>query len=302
MASLLAPPVLCACIDIGSNTTRVLVADADGGHLEEVLQLRAFTRIGKELRGDGRLGEEKIAEVARVVAEQRAEALALGATAYRVVATAAIRAAENRADFCAAVREAAGVDVEILDSEEEARLAFVGATATLPERSEGVIGVVDVGGGSSEIAVGTVDGGVSWSASFRIGSGGLADAYLRSDPPSAEELHRMREHAHGVFEGLEVPQPDRAVAVGGSATSLRRLVGDVLNPETVQRGLRVLSGGKSSDVAREYGLDPERVRLLGPGLLVLEAAGDRLGRSLEIGCGGLREGICLELAAAGETA
>ena len=296
MASLLALPVLYACIDIGSNTTRVLVADAQDGRLREVMQRRAFTRIGKALRSDGRLGEEKIAEVAAIVADQRRAALELGAASCRVVATAAIRAAGNRADFCAAVREAAGVDVEILDGEEEARLAFAGATATLPEPPQGVIGVVDVGGGSSEIAVGTVEDGVSWSSSFRIGSGSLADAYLRNDPPSVEELHRMREHAHGVFEGLDVPRPGRAVAVGGSATSLRTVVGAILDPETVQRGLRVLSSGKAADVAAQFDLEPERVRLLPAGLLVLEAAGHRLGQSLEIGCGGLREGICLELA------
>ena len=260
------------------------------------MQLRAFTRIGRGLRADGFVPEEKIAEVADVVAAHRRAAEELGADPIRVVATAAIRAAANRDAFCAAVREAAGIDVHILDGVEEARLAFIGATSTLPRLPEGVVGVVDVGGGSSEIAVGTVSGGVTWSASFAIGSGALADAWLRSDPPSAEELHRMREHAHGVFEGLQVPQPDLAVAVGGSATSLRRVVGGVLDPDNIQRGLRLLCSGNSERVARDFGIEAERVRLLPAGLLILEAAGHRLGQPLEIGCGGLREGVCLELA------
>jgi exopolyphosphatase / guanosine-5'-triphosphate,3'-diphosphate pyrophosphatase len=245
---------------------------------------------------DGHLPDAEVEEVAAGVAGQRADAEALGAGRIRVVATAAIRGCANREEFCARVGEAGGVEVEILDGEEEARLAFVGATRTMTQAPEGVVGVVDVGGGSSEIAVGTLSGGVTWSHSFRIGSGALADAYLRDDPPSAEELHRIREHAHGVFEGLDVPRPERAIAVGGSATSLRRVVGAVLDDESVQRGLRVLSLAPAAQVAERFGLLEERVRLLPAGLLVLEAAAHVLGAPLQIGRGGLREGVCLELA------
>jgi len=291
--------MLCACIDIGSNTTRVLVAEARAGRISEVLQRRAFTRIGKSLKADGAIATAKIAEVAEVVAEQRALAEQLGASPIRTVATAAIRAAANREDLCRALRERAGVEVHILEGEEEARLAFLGATRTLVHAPTGPVGVVDVGGGSSEIAVGTMAAGVTWSASFRIGSGFLADAYLHSDPPAAEELHAVSQHAAGVFEGLDVPAPDSAVAVGGSATSLRRLVGAVLEPETVQRALRVLSDAPIEDVAHRFGLEPERVRLLPAGLLILHEAANRLGRPLQIGRGGLREGVILELAAAG---
>jgi len=290
--------LLCACIDIGSNTTRVLVADASGGRLSEVLQRRAFTRIGKDLRAEGHLRPAKLDEVAAVVCEQVGLARAVGARRLRVVATAAIRGASNREGFCARVREASGAEVEILDGEEEARLAFVGATRTLGHPVTGRIGVADVGGGSSELAVGTLDGGVEWSASFHIGSGLLADAYLRSDPPAAAELHAVSEHASGVFEGLDLPRPACAVAVGGSATSLRRLAGAVLEPETLQRAVRVLSADPCEVVARRFGLDPERVRLLPAGILILDAVSRTLGQPLQIGRGGLREGVCLELAAA----
>jgi exopolyphosphatase/guanosine-5'-triphosphate,3'-diphosphate pyrophosphatase len=139
--------------------------------------------------------------------------------------------------------------------------------------------------------------GVTWSASFRIGSGFLADAYLRSDPPSAADLDNMRKHAAGVFDGLDVPPADLAVAVGGSATSLRRLIGAVLDVDTVARGLRVLSASPAEEVARDFGLDVERVRLLPAGLVVLSECAALLGRPLQIGRGGLREGVCLELAA-----
>jgi exopolyphosphatase/guanosine-5'-triphosphate,3'-diphosphate pyrophosphatase len=288
--------MLCACIDIGSNTTRVLVADVEDGTLREVLQRRAFTRLGKGLKG-GEIPREKIDEVAGVVAEQRALIEQLGADAMRVVATAAIRGAANQDEFAAAMRDGGGVEVEILDGREEARLAFLGATRTLGQPLEGSVGVVDVGGGSTELAIGTVSEGATWSESFRVGSGLLTDAYRRSDPPSAAELHAMREHAHGVFEGLELPVVDVAVAVGGSAASLRRLVGAVLDPESLQRAMLALSGEPSEAVARTLAIDRERVILMPAGLTVLDAAAQALGRPLQIGRGGLREGILLELAA-----
>ena len=288
--------MLCACIDIGSNTTRLLVADVRDGHVREVLARRAFTRIGRELRGEGVVAPDKVAEIARVVAEQRALAESTGATAIAAVATAALRGAANRGELIAAIRAQARVEVNVLDGQEEARLAFLGATRTLEEPPAGTVGVVDVGGGSSEIAVGTVHGGVMWATSIRVGSGFLADAYLKADPPGPAELNAMREHAAGCLDGIEVPAARSAVAVGGSATSLRQVVGDVIDPGSVDRALRVLTGASSAAVAAEYGLDAERVRLLPAGLLILSECAGALGRSLRIGNGGIREGVCLELA------
>jgi exopolyphosphatase/guanosine-5'-triphosphate,3'-diphosphate pyrophosphatase len=286
---------LYACIDIGSNTTRLLVAEPGEGVLREAMAQRAFTRLGKGLRRDERIASEKVEEVAEVVATQVRLARELGADRLRAVATAAIRRAGNGAELCAAVRARAGVEVEILDGDEEARLAFVGATKTLGHPVEGDVVVADVGGGSSELALGSVAGGVRWSASFRIGSGYLADAYLRSDPPSIDELEAVRQHAAGAFEGVNVGPPSLAVAVGGSATSLRRLVGARLEHETLERGVRVLATMPVAEVARRFELEPERVRLLPAGILILEAISDRLGRPLQIGRGGLREGVILEM-------
>jgi exopolyphosphatase/guanosine-5'-triphosphate,3'-diphosphate pyrophosphatase len=287
--------MLCACIDIGSNTTRVLVADVVDGRLREVLQQRAFTRIGKGLKG-GEIPSEKIAEVARVVADQRAIVEQIGCVALRVVATAAIRNADNAAEFSATLRSEGGVDVEVLDGAEEARLAFAGATRTLGEPLEGSVGVVDVGGGSTELAIGTLAGGATWSESFRVGSGHLTDHYRRADPPSAAELHAMREYAHGVFEGLDLPPVDAAVAVGGSAASLRRLVGATLDGDSLQRAMQVLAAEPADAVAQRFSIDRERVLLMPAGLTVLDAAGAALGRPLKIGRGGLREGVIFELA------
>ena len=288
--------LICACIDIGSNTTRLLVADAGSGQLRELVNQRAFTRIGKSLRnGDGTIPAAKIEETADVVRTQAAVAREVGAERLVAVATAAIRQASNRDELRDAVSEAGGMELDVLSGEEEARLAFVGATRTLLQRPEGTIAVVDVGGGSSEIAVGEPDGKMGWSASFRIGSGFLADSYLRSDPPSVDELENVRSHVAGAIEGLEPPPADSAVAVGGTATSLRRVVGAELSHETLERGIRVLSSTPIQEVAQRFELDPERVRLLPAGILVLEALSDLLELPLRIARGGLREGVLLEL-------
>jgi exopolyphosphatase / guanosine-5'-triphosphate,3'-diphosphate pyrophosphatase len=280
--------MVCACVDIGTNTTRVLVADVKDGRLTEVLQRRAFTRIGTRPE----IPREKIDEVARVVAEQVALAAEAGAERVRVVATACIRAAVNRDEFLAGVSE----QVEILDGDEEARLAFLGATSTLGRELPGVVGVVDVGGGSTEIAVGTIADGVSWSSSFLVGSGALAERYLRSDPLSLDELRAVREHACDVFGARAVPRADCAVAVGGSAASLRRLVGDVLDGDSLRNAIGALSGAPASEVAERLALDPRRVRLMPAGIVILDAAAEQLRQPLQIGRGGLREGAVLDMA------
>jgi exopolyphosphatase/guanosine-5'-triphosphate,3'-diphosphate pyrophosphatase len=266
----------------------VLVADVKDGRLTEVLQRRAFTRIGTQPE----IPREKIDEVSRVVEEQVALAATAGAERVRVVATACIRAAVNRDEFITGMT----TGVEILDGDEEARLAFLGATHTLGRDLPGVVGVVDVGGGSTEIAVGTVAGGVTWSSSFLVGSGALADRYLRSDPPSLDELRTVREHAMDVFGAREVPRTDCAVAVGGSAASLRRLVGDVLDGESLRRAIAALSGAPVAVVAEQLALDARRVRLLPAGIVILDAAGQQLRQPLQIGRGGLREGAVLDMA------
>ena len=287
--------MLCACIDIGSNTTRLLVADAAEGGVREVLQQRAYTR----LRGKAEVPADRIADVAAAVATQVRLARESGATRIRAVGTAALRDAVNRDELVRAIEREAGIRVEILTGEEEARLAFAGATRTLDHLPPGDVGVVDVGGGSTELVVGTLAQGVSWSESIAIGSGLLAEAYLRSDPPTEAELEQVRGHVAEALAGVAAPRPAVAFAVGGSAGSLGRLAGPVLDPESLEQVLGALTGRSSEELARRYALDRERVRLLPAGILVLEAASRILGAPLTIGRGGLREGVILsELAEA----
>ena len=287
--------MLCAAIDIGSNTTRLLVAEPDDGRLRKVMEQRAYTRIGKAATEDGSIEQAKIHEVAEVVATQVKLAEELGAEVTRIVATAAIRGARNQDEVAHAVLEVSGLPVDILDEQEEGRLSFVGATKTLGHPVEGRIGVVDVGGGSSEVITGTVADGVEKVHSFPIGSGMLADELIECDPPSAAEIRRVRDRVEEIFEGVEIETPSQAVAVGGSATSLRRLVGAVLEYETLERGIRVLAGDPVDEVARRFELDPRRVRILPTGVLLLEKISELLGQPLQIGKGGLREGVILDL-------
>src|SRR5215210_3887554 len=261
--------MLCAAIDIGSNTTRVLVAEPQEGQLRKVMEQRAYTQIGADTKRDGSMSKEKIAEVGEVVATQIKLAQELGAEAIRTVATAAIRDASNRKKAVRKIEELAEVEIDVLSEEEEGRLAFVGATKTLGHPVEGDIGVVDVGGGSSEIIIGTVADGVSWVKSFQIGSGALTEDFLASDPPSASEIRKLRDHIDDFFDGVQVPKPDQAVAVGGSATSLRTLVGAVLEYETLERGVRVLAGDPVDDAAKRFRIVPRRVPIpAGRGLLL----------------------------------
>ena len=286
-----------ACIDIGSNTTRLLVADVAAGHLREVHQERVFTRISQGLLTGGGISEAKLAEVADVVAEQLRVARALGATEVTALATAAIRRASNRDELSGAVRASCGLEVTVLTEQEEARLAFVGAARTIEGSPNGALGVVDVGGGSSELAVGRAPNRVEWSSSVAVGSGDVADAFLHSDPPSPEELRRARQHVIRAFNGIEAPPTCLAVAVGGSAASLRRLAGELLDDAVFSRTLELLGSTTGDEVARRFGLDRERVRLLPGGLLILQAAAERFRSDLKIGHGGLREGALLEAAA-----
>jgi len=287
--------MLCAAIDIGSNTTRVLVAEPVDGQLKKVMEQRAYTRINKALDDDGAILPEKVQEVADVVATQVRLARELGAEVIRSVATAAVREASNDELVAKAIAEASGVPVDILSEAEEGRLSFIGATKTLGHPVEGKVGVVDVGGGSTEVILGSVPGGVESVRSWGVGSGVLADELISSDPPSAAEIRKIRDRIDDLFEGVEIEHPAQAVAVGGSATSLRRLVGAVLEYETLERGIRVLASDPAADVARRFELDPERVRILATGVLLLEKLSELLGQPLQIGKGGLREGVILDL-------
>jgi exopolyphosphatase/guanosine-5'-triphosphate,3'-diphosphate pyrophosphatase len=284
-----------AVIDIGSNTTRLLVAEKNGDSFRQLLSQRAFTRLGRGLKEDGSIPQKKIDELARTVATQVELAKVLGADDVYAMATAATRDATNGDALVETVEGRSGVRIDVLDEQDEARLAFLGATHSLKSESAETIAVVDVGGGSTEVAVGTLKDGVKWSTSFRIGSGMITERYIHHDPPSVDDLESARRAIAAMFDEFPFPTVDQAIAIGGSASSMRRLVGNVLEHETMERAIRLITRNDASDVADEFGLDPERVQVLPAGVMILEDIGDRLERPLRIGKGGLREGKLLEL-------
>jgi len=285
-----------ACIDIGSNTTRLLVADVDDGRLEVVWQEKAFTALGRELGTDGRIGQAKRAELMQVVEAQVVSAQRLGATEVRAVATAAVRRAANGRRLVRDVAERTGTEIEILSAGEEARLAFAGAVGMLDEPPTGLVGVVDIGGGSSEMVVGESGWTPAWWESVPLGSSSITDRWLHSDPPRPSELSTAFDRVREAVAGLSPPRPVRALAVGGSATSLGRVAGRLLDGPAFARARYLLGTEPAATVGHRLGVDPRRVRLLPGALLLLEAMAGRLGVPLAIGHGGIREGLLLELA------
>jgi exopolyphosphatase / guanosine-5'-triphosphate,3'-diphosphate pyrophosphatase len=282
----------CACIDIGTNTTRLLVAERADGRLREVVAVRSFLRLapGK----DGAIPLASVKRVAETVAGHVAVARRHDARSVRAVATAAIRAAPNRDALCRAVREAAGIGVDVLTGDEEAELAFAGAVGTLADPPAGLLGVADVGGGSSELVTGTAGAGAGWWASFPFGSGTLTDRHVRRDPPAPEELEAMRAAIGQGLADVRPPRPQAAFAVGSSATSLARVAGEELTRETIARALALLTAEPAARAARRFGVHAERARLLPAGLLLLDGAWAAFGGvPLRIAGGGLREGVVL---------
>lgn len=284
-----------AVIDIGSNTTRLLVAERRGGGLRKLLSHRAYNRLARGRDADGAVPAVKIDQLVQTLALQQQLARVLGVDQPTLVATAATRSAANRDELLAAVRERCGLEITVLDEEEEARLAFFGATHALAAESAGTVAVADVGGGSTEVAVGRPQAGVEWSRSFASGSSSVAEHAFAHDPPTHAELDVARTEIAEAFAGTDFPAVDEVVAVGGTASSLRRLIGNVLEHETLERAIRLITSHPAAEVAERFEIDLERVQVLPAGMIILEQVGDRLQRPLKIGRGGLREGKLLEL-------
>jgi exopolyphosphatase / guanosine-5'-triphosphate,3'-diphosphate pyrophosphatase len=288
-----------AVVDVGSNSVRLLVSDVIDDHPTFVHTDKVMARIGQSLGQAGRIDDRKIGEVAGIVSRFVEDARRLGAREIRAIATSATREAANGDELAQHVHEASGVELEIIDGDEEARLTFAGTLASLDEPQSGDIGVVDVGGGSTEIVVGTTADGVAWSRSFRLGSGRLSDRFIDHDPPLPVEIARIREAIDAALPVADdVPTAEHGLAVAGSATNLRRMVGPLLDEESLARALRLLCASPSAQIARQFQLEATRARLLAAGALIFEAAMRLLGTPLWVGRGGIRQGVALEIVSA----
>ena len=280
-------------IDVGSNTVRLLV----GAGREAVEQRRAIVGLGRSIEETGSIPEAKLAETADRVAEWVAVARRCGVERLEVLVTSPGRQAANGDELLERLAATARVPVRLLSAPEEGRLAFLGALARTNGASDGAIAVCDVGGGSAQITIGTRESGPAWTRSFDIGSRRLTSRCLGEDPAGAAAVAAARREVAPYFDGLVFPAPKSALAVGGSARSLKKLVGGTLGTQELEHAIDVLSESPADTLAAEYGLDPGRVSTLAAGAVILAAIQQRLGVPLRVGRGGLREGAVLELGA-----
>ena len=259
-----------AAIDCGTNSTRLLVARSDGdGRLDILERCMTITRLGAHVDASGALAPDAVARTVDALRRYRRILDDHGAERVRICATSAARDARNREDFFAAAEQVVGVRPELLGGEEEARLSFLGATAEL-DPSGGPFMVVDIGGGSTEFAVGTErepDGVVS----IDVGCVRLTERFLHRDPPAPEELSAALSVAEAYLDDVvrELPAVTEAAAMVG-------LAGTVTTVAAVELGLahydraRIhhfrLSRAAAEDVFRTLATESLADRLHNPGL------------------------------------
>ena len=283
-----------AVIDVGSYTVRLLVGRRDGYGLEPLREARAAVGLGAEIEREGCISGSKLDETARRVRAYSRSARKLGAETIQVIVTAPGRQSANAGELLSTLRDAAGVEPQILSSLEEGRLAFAGAVADATVAAES-IAVVDIGGGSTEIVVGTRSEGPAWVKSFDVGALRLTSRMPDKDPLSRSALKTAKKDVQSLLDGFSPPLPQAALATGGTARALRKLVGPDLGPEELAAALAILEKRPSARIARTFGIDRERARTLPAGAIILAAVQERLGVSVGVARSGLREGALLAL-------
>jgi exopolyphosphatase / guanosine-5'-triphosphate,3'-diphosphate pyrophosphatase len=281
-------------VDVGANTVRLLVAARDGEHLASVREERVQLGLGEEIEQTGQISEDKLEETAATAATRVRRARKLGCAAVEVLVTSPGRQAENGRELVSQLVDATGTPTRVLTAEEEGALAWRGAVAAARNVPSSVA-VCDVGGGSAQIAVGSVADGPSWVRSVDIGSLRLTRRVFGDDPPSTAAVEHARAEVANAFDDVAAPLPLAAFAVGGTARALRRIAGDELSADTIAAGIEELSRYSSRQIAKAYKLDRQRSRTITAGALILAEIQRRLNVPLQIGRGGLREGAALQL-------
>ncbi len=284
---------LIAAIDVGTNTTRLLVARARHGRVEPVASGSAMTALGAGLRPGGRIGAAGLDLVEATVRQMASEARALGAVCIVVACTAPARVAANTAQLLDRLETASGVVPRVLSGPEEAELAFRGMIAS---GAPDPLLAIDLGGGSLELMGG--DGGnLRWATSVPIGVRILTERFAPGDPPSIDLLEPMIAAVRELTDALTVSvEGHQAIVGGGSAAALAVLAGtDVLGRDALVRAVERLAASPAEDIAEETGLEPARVRLSLAGAAALEAVRRSFGLDdLRVTRAGLREGLVLE--------
>ncbi len=283
-----------AVIDIGSNTARLLVADVDGT-LEPVREERAYLGLAADILRHGSVSPAKLDDAATVAGRYARLAARLDADAVATVVTAPGRQGRASTELVAALAKAVGRPVRILSAADEGRFAFLGATERL-EPDGGIVAVCDVGGGSTELVVGTVLLGPAWVRSADIGSLRLTRLCLNADRPGRKAIERARQVVERELEQFDPPRVDVALAVGGSARAAAKIGGRELRRQDLDDVVTLASRTSAAKLVRIFGFDAARAETVLAGAIILSAIAERLDVPLRLGRGGLREGIALTLA------
>src|ERR671936_775381 len=282
-----------AIIDVGSNTARLLVVERTAAGVEAVYEERAYLGLGSLIAEHGELPADAIRDTARCVAKYARRAQKLGAQEVDVLVTSPGRQTANGDELLAALA-GAGATVRLLSPEEEGELAFHGVLSVCG-RVDGLVGVCDVGGGSTQIVIGSVDGGPAWIRSIDLGSARLTRRSLRNDPPDENTLAAARAHVARCFADVAPPLPTTAFATGGTARALKKIVGATLGPDEHAVALERVGPLNAKARARQYHLAPWRASVLPAGILILEQIQRRLAVPLQVVRAGIREGAALQL-------
>ncbi len=281
-----------AAADLGTNSTRLLVADVGGDTaVDEVERLLEITRLGEGVDASGALAEAPMLRVTAVLERYAARARALGSERLLAVATSAVRDAVNRDGFLARVA-ATGFDPRLLSGDEEAAATFAGVRSSArgdePAAADGML-VVDVGGGSTELVLGTARG-VAWACSLQAGCVRMTERHLGEDVIADTDLAAcaaaVRELLAGVPDDV-VAATRRATAVAGTATTLAAIAHGGYDPEAVH-GARItrtqvrdlqarLAAMPLAQRRAVAGLEPARAPVIVGGLVVLGCVLDRFG-------------------------
>jgi len=277
-----------AVVDIGTNSTRLLVAEVDGG-VRELGRDSIVTRLGEGVDATGRLGDAPQQRVFAALDRYAAVIRAHGAEQRTAVMTSAVRDAANGAEFAATVRERYGLAGRTLSGDEEARLTFLGATAARDRADAAPLLVIDIGGGSTELVVGA-GSEVEFHASTQTGVVRHTERHIHHDPPVAGELQALAAEARASIEAA-VPaatreRPGAAVAVGGTATSCAaidlaldpydpaRVEGHVIARDRLEAIGGALAAIPLAERRQITGLHPDRAPTIVAGVVILlEALG-----------------------------
>src|SRR4051794_17451257 len=282
-------------IDVGSNTVRLLAAQrGPGAAVYPVREERRQVGLGEAIERHGSITAAKLDETARTARAYAKLARRLGCERIEVVVTAPGRQSTNGDDLLRALREGVGVAPRVLSAETEGRLAYLGAVSAA-DGLAGTVAVCDVGGGSTEVAFGGPSGEPDWVDSVDIGSLRLTHRFFPDGAAGRSAVREARAEVRRHLDGVGGTVVDAALATGGSARALRKLVGWRLGAGELERAVDMLSGRTAAKISRKHGVEPRRARTLLAGAVILSEAQLRLGVPFEVARGGLREGLAGEL-------